>query len=87
MILTARQAEVLAFIDGCKSPPEVREICRHFGWVSKNAAWQHLNALEDGGFIERERRKGVRQVSRNITVRPSIWSALSWFPEIRGTVS
>ena len=56
MKLTARQAEILAFIrqrlavDGL--PPTRSEIVNHFGFRSPNAAQSHLKALAERGAIE-----------------------------------
>lgn len=56
MKLTARQAEILAFIrerlatDGL--PPTRSEIVSHFGFRSPNAAQTHLKALAERGAIE-----------------------------------
>ena len=53
--LTARQAEVLAFVAGHvadhQRSPTVREISAHFGWTSTNAASDHLKALAAKGYL------------------------------------
>ena len=63
--LTAKQAEVLAFIE--QNPvlysPTVREIATAFMYKSPNAVVGHLRALEKKGYIRR--RKGA---ARNIEV-------------------
>jgi repressor LexA len=63
--LTARQAEVLAFIlaNMAYFSPAVREIAQGMGIKNHNAVWQHLNALEKKGRIRR-----VPGKSRNIEV-------------------
>ena len=53
--LTARQQEVLEFIQTCiqeKYPPTIREIGTHFGF-SEKAAYDHLRTLEKKGYIHR----------------------------------
>ena len=54
--LTARQREVLAFIQRCVQgqgvPPTRQEIARAFGFRSPNAAEAHLRALERKGMLE-----------------------------------
>lgn len=53
--LTSRQREVLAFL--CEylrknqMPPTRRDIARHFGFASENAAEDHLQALERKCYI------------------------------------
>jgi repressor LexA len=53
--LTTRQREVLAFL--CEflrthqMPPTRRDIARHFGFASENAAQEHLEALERKCYI------------------------------------
>ena len=57
--LTARQAEVLAFIKRhsalCGRPPTRAEISEHFGWSSINAADDHVRALVRKGAIRRDK--------------------------------
>lgn len=54
--LTARQAEILEFIQAAieaeSLPPTRQEIARHFGFRSANAAETHLRALARKGVIE-----------------------------------
>lgn len=54
-MLTDTQAKVLNFIDEFRAqnqyPPTRREISRHFGWSSDNAAEEHLRALEAKGRV------------------------------------
>jgi repressor LexA len=54
-MLTDVQSKVLTFIDEFRAanqyPPTRREIARHFGWSSDNAAEMHLQALERKGRI------------------------------------
>ncbi|MHB1949961.1 MAG: transcriptional repressor LexA [Acidiferrobacteraceae bacterium] len=56
MAMTARQAEVLAFIRGYLEangyPPTRSEIARHLGFRSLNAAESHLRALAKKRMIE-----------------------------------
>ena len=53
--LTARQAEVLAFLRAFIAergfPPTYREMGLHFGWASSNAAGDFLRVLERKGHI------------------------------------
>lgn len=53
--LTARQAEVLAFIKANSGlfGPSVRQIAAQFGFRSPNGVICHLDALEKKGFITR----------------------------------
>lgn len=54
---TARQREVLDYISRHRSrhgvPPTVREIQKHFGFASPNAAASHLKALGRKGLLHR----------------------------------
>jgi repressor LexA len=56
---TARQREVLEYIRDHRArrglPPTVREIQRHFGFASPNAAASHLRALGNKGLLTRSR--------------------------------
>jgi repressor LexA len=56
MDLTARQQQILDFIEGRLAadglPPTRAEIVAHFGFASPNAAQCHLRALADRGAIE-----------------------------------
>ena len=63
--LTARQAEVLAFIRANMAyySPTVRQIAQEMGIKNHNAVFHHLNALEKKGCIRR-----VPGKSRNIEV-------------------
>jgi repressor LexA len=55
--LTARQQEVLSFIEDSQSRlgviPSTREIQQHFGFASQTAAVNHLKALQRKGIIQR----------------------------------
>jgi repressor LexA len=63
--LTARQAQVLAFIKANMAyfSPTVRQIAQEMGIRNHNAVFHHLNALEKKGRIRR-----VPGKSRNIEV-------------------
>jgi repressor LexA len=63
--LTARQAQVLAFIRANMAyySPTVRQIAHEMGIRNHNAVFHHLNALEKKGRIRR-----VPGKSRNIEV-------------------
>ena len=63
--LTARQAQVLAFIKANMAyySPTVRQIAVEMGIRNHNAVFHHLNALEKKGRIRR-----VPGKSRNIEV-------------------
>lgn len=56
MKLTARQREILDYINACVDadgmPPTRAEIVEHFGFASPNAAQCHLRALATRGAIE-----------------------------------
>lgn len=58
MNLTARQQEILDFIDQALDRggvmPSTREIQDHFGFASQTAAVNHLRALEKKGAIQRQ---------------------------------
>lgn len=55
-MLTKRRKEILDFIQKYKlrygNIPTIREICEHFGLKSTNGVYEHLKALEKGGYIE-----------------------------------
>ena len=65
--MTSRQREILRFIvafrDDRGYPPTMREMCREFNIVSKNAVRDHLLALQRKGRI-----RIVPYISRGITV-------------------
>ena len=54
--LTAKQAEVLGFIESYMSEntfaPSLKDICANFGWKSDNSAYLHVCALARKGAIE-----------------------------------
>lgn len=64
--LTARQAEVLRFIEdnAAMYGPTVREIARAFGMRSPHAVTGHLMALERKGYLRRRPRtvRGIEVV-------------------------
>lgn len=45
-------------------PSSVREICDAVGLASSSTVHKHLRRLEQGGYVEREGRKGFRAVRR-----------------------
>jgi repressor LexA len=53
--MTDRQAEIYQYLRDFVSergfPPTLREICKHFGWTSTNAAAEHLRAIEKQQLI------------------------------------
>jgi repressor LexA len=59
--LTARQRQVLEFIEACRHstgvPPSLREIAAHFQFQSMTAALDHVRALERKGFLTRRPRQ------------------------------
>jgi repressor LexA len=61
MTLTARQQEVLSFLEEAQARggvmPTTREIQEHFCFASQTAAVNHLRALERRGVIQRQRGK------------------------------
>lgn len=52
-MLTARQREVLAFIESHDPPPTVREIAARFGFKTPGTVAQYLETLRVKGFLER----------------------------------
>jgi hypothetical protein len=54
--LTSHQSAVLHFIRAFqwkkRRSPSLRDIARHFRWVSLNAAWKHVEQLRLAGQIE-----------------------------------
>lgn len=76
-MLTPTQAKVLAFIrttiDSTGMPPTRREIGNHFGFVSANAAEEHLRALERRGAVVLIRgvARGIRIVEKSVTDAPA----------------
>lgn len=56
-LLTPRQREILAFIQGYRDahgfPPSIREIGVHFGITSTNGVNDHLQALQRKGHLHR----------------------------------
>lgn len=69
-VLTARQAEVLTYIqdtiDETGMPPTRAELALRLGFQSKNAASDHLKALERKGFIRLlpDRSRGIQLLQR-----------------------
>ncbi len=58
--LTARQSEILAFIEAEIAnglPPTQEEIREHFGFKSRNSVQNFLDALDNKGYIQREEGK------------------------------
>jgi repressor LexA len=59
--LTERQREILEFIHASHHShgeiPSLREIARHFGFLSMTAAMDHVRALRRKGFLEHNPRK------------------------------
>jgi repressor LexA len=62
--LTDAQRQVWQFvnerIDHGEPPPTYREICKHFGFASPKAAFDHVLALEKKGYVMRG--KGARNL-------------------------
>ena len=64
--LTSRQNEIYEYlcsvIEETYAPPTIPEIARHFGLRSTNGVYEHLQALEAKGYIERLKGKarGIR---------------------------
>jgi repressor LexA len=72
--LTARQQEVLDFLkeqstEGAPSPT-YREICRHFGYKSPKAAFDHVVALGKKGLLSRAKgsARGIRLVQNVVGI-------------------
>jgi repressor LexA len=68
--LTARQKEVLDFVEDCQRRtgfcPSLQETAEHFGFKSPNSVRQHIRLIEQKGFLRR-----VRGRSRAlVVVRP-----------------
>lgn len=78
--LTKRQETILEFISGFlerrKIPPTVREIQGHFGFESTNAVAEHLEILEQKGYLKRHRgiSRGLELVSKSISFHPGVVS-------------
>jgi repressor LexA len=91
MNLTARQREVLDYIEGRQSRdglmPSTREIQQHFGFASQTAVMNHLRALERKGSIVRQSGKAramtlTSQLGRNHIIDvPILGSIAAGFPE------
>jgi len=69
MLLTEKQAAVLAFIEGFQgsqgSFPTLREIQSHFGFASPFSANKHVLALEKKGVLERGHGRARSLVLKN----------------------
>lgn len=63
--LTRRQRQVLEYIRSRRLPPTVREIAAAMCIKSPNGVLYHLNALEQKGYIARDRvtARGIRVLS------------------------
>lgn len=68
---TRRQQQIIDFVRtfarSSGSPPTVRDICRHFGFKSTNAAREHLRLITQKGFLGKVPRsaRGVRTVGQS----------------------
>lgn len=89
--LTARQRKVLDFLkeqskEGEPSPT-YREICRHFGYKSPKAAFDHVVALGKKGFLSREKgsARGIRLV-QNVVGIPLLGCIVAGQPQEALTV-
>jgi repressor LexA len=81
--LTARQSEILAFIESQPYPPTVREIGEFFGITSPNGVSCHLKALERKGVILRKAHK-ARDIIRQRDVNPPpTWCSIPFGGMIR----
>jgi repressor LexA len=69
--LTAIQRKILAYIEGeigqGTSPPTLRAICAHFGFKAIGTAQDHLKALVQKGFLEKDpgKARGIRLSERH----------------------
>lgn len=83
---TARQIEVLAFIDEHTSasgyPPTLREIGARFGIRSTNGVNDHLLSLQRKGLIERDDHQ-----ARSVRVSPAGRDLLGYAPKRSGEAS
>lgn len=86
--LTARQAEIVAFISEFARengvPPTVREIGAHFGIGSTNGVNDHLKYIERKGWIVRQpgKSRAIRVIGYEApTDRVFAWDALN--PSLR----
>lgn len=81
--LTIRQREVLGFIRSYIGdhayPPTLREIVVHFGWLSTQAAADHVTAIERKGFVAIDRHVargirvvGVQGVTRSVKIEGAV---------------
>ena len=63
-----KHEEILAYIKEYITdkgfPPSIREICKAFGFASPRAGQKYLEALEEQGFIKREKKsRGIKLLS------------------------
>ncbi|MBU0465445.1 MAG: transcriptional repressor LexA [Proteobacteria bacterium] len=99
-ILTARQQEILNYLEGLrkagKISPTYREIADSFGFKSTKSATDHIVALEKKGYIRRNngRSRGIELISNDIKkvsgdniVVPIIGDIPAGYPEIQSEKS
>lgn len=89
MKLTAKQQEVLSFVDGFRRvhgmSPTLREVQSHFGFASSFAAQRHLKALERKGALIRGDGKARSMMSSPTLLRiPFLGSIPAGFSELKG---
>ena len=51
VILTQKQASILAFLMACRMPPTIRELMDQFGIKSPNGVRGHLLAMRKNGLV------------------------------------
>ncbi|MFC1767272.1 transcriptional repressor LexA [Candidatus Margulisiibacteriota bacterium] len=72
-MLTDKQKQVLDYVKGYTIekgfPPSIREICKEFRFASPRAGQKHLEALEEKGYITRQRKsRGIKINSMSHTL-------------------
>ncbi len=79
---TLRQLEILGFIASSIRDrgyaPTQREMMANFGWVSTNAARDHLSLIERKGLVTTTHHMGYRALSRALVVTDAGWRALGY---------
>jgi repressor LexA len=85
-VLTHRQLAMLDFIEGYiaenRYPPTYEEIRQGLGLSTKSLVNHHLNALEQAGYIERDRltSRGLRLAGQNVHRIPVVGSIVAGLP-------
>ena len=86
--LTVAQREVWLFLEDRSEkgepPPTYREICKHFGYRSPKAAFDHVVALEKKGYVTREKgfARGLRLVRKSTGI-PMLGRIAAGLPDVK----